>query len=394
MEIRNASRSDVPALEAIWRICFPEDSDAHINWFFSERFSPDRAFVLCEENRIVSCLHIVPYRVKIRGREYAAPFVVGAATLPEVQGRGLMRKLLIAVYEQLHSQGAAVSMLYPFNYGFYRKLGYETVSGQCVYTLTLAEVKKIASSPHALKRREGLTRQALTAETLSAAYDAMMARFDTAMVRTSALCFERADEWMRDSLPSFLCRRDMMTSPEEGRAEGYALFSQHEGHLSVDELVYTDGAALLFLLDCLGATAEKEGNDTIEFPLPAEETIDFLLDDGRDLAKLNPFAMLRILDVERLFEGLPLEPAKSFKLCVKDEQCPWNDAVFEIHPGEHTHITRTGGVAQAQCAITTLAQLATGFLAGSEAIALGLLEGDECVAQAFTRSKNYVFDMY
>lgn len=387
MEIRYASRQDASALRAIWRVCFPDDTRAHVDWFFSERFSPDRALVLCLEKRIVSCLHLVQYRVKIRGKEYDAPFVVGAATLPEEQGKGLMRMLLQVVYEQLHSQGHALSMLYPFHYGFYRKLGFETVSRQCVYTLPLVDVKKMASSSFARTRREGLVEKPLDACSLKEVYDAMMSRFDTAMVRSSLLCYKRLDEWRRDGLLSILCSRGE-------KAEGYALFSLHEGHLTISELSYIDGAALLFLLDRLGAYAENEGIRSIKFPLPPRESIDFLLDDARNKAKFNPFAMLRVINVERFFDGLPLESIKSFTLRIKDEQCAWNNAVFEIFPGEHTRITRSHLEPQVQCAITTLAQLAAGSLGGNEAFALGLLEGDERVAKAFKVTGSYMFDMY
>ena len=61
---------------------------------------------------------------------------IGAvSTNPEFRGNGDIRHLFEKILPDCYEKGAVLSSLYPFNHGFYRKFGYETVLMQNSYTI-------------------------------------------------------------------------------------------------------------------------------------------------------------------------------------------------------------------------------------------------------------------
>lgn len=130
---------------------FPEDRKAEFhkmaNYAFSpedgqfdpedvdERPSLERPRGLFEDDDpLVICAHR-DFRLRIRGvdREVAGLSVVASA--PEHRRQGYVKRLLAESLSEYRANGTAFSVLWPFEYSFYRKYGWATVS-QYVYVTT------------------------------------------------------------------------------------------------------------------------------------------------------------------------------------------------------------------------------------------------------------------
>ena len=120
---------DIEQLKSLWKSLFG-DTEAFISLFFHEVVREENIRVLEEKGRILSALYMLPYPFRIWNQEVTASYISGAGTLPEAQGRGLMRKLLIDSFKEMDRRQIPLSILIPAEpwlYGFYEKSGYVTV---------------------------------------------------------------------------------------------------------------------------------------------------------------------------------------------------------------------------------------------------------------------------
>lgn len=120
---------DIEQLKSLWKSLFG-DTEAFISLFFHEVVRDENIRVLEEKGRILSALYMLPYPFRIWNQEVAASYISGAGTLPEAQGRGLMRRLLIDSFKEMEHRQIPLSILIPAEpwlYGFYEKSGYATV---------------------------------------------------------------------------------------------------------------------------------------------------------------------------------------------------------------------------------------------------------------------------
>lgn len=120
---------DIEQLKSLWKSLFG-DTEAFISLFFHEVVREENIRVLEEKGRILSALYMLPYPFRIWNQEVTASYISGAGTLPEAQGRGLMRILLIDSFKEMERRQIPLSILIPAEpwlYGFYEKSGYATV---------------------------------------------------------------------------------------------------------------------------------------------------------------------------------------------------------------------------------------------------------------------------
>ena len=76
-------------------------------------------------SNLAAKLHIIPYQISINGEEWKMGGVAGVATYPEFRRNGYVKRLIIEALERMHKEEQIVSLLHPFDIGFYRKFGWE-----------------------------------------------------------------------------------------------------------------------------------------------------------------------------------------------------------------------------------------------------------------------------
>ncbi|MCL1853290.1 MAG: GNAT family N-acetyltransferase [Peptococcaceae bacterium] len=119
--------SDLNQARELWSLCFPEDSEAFVDWFFANQFPVLSNWSVWEKDRLRAAVYAMPYTLTCRGNNIPAALLLGVATHPETRRRGLMRGLLHEVHTDLAESCAAVC-LHPSDHSFYHKLGYSTVA--------------------------------------------------------------------------------------------------------------------------------------------------------------------------------------------------------------------------------------------------------------------------
>ena len=109
-----------------------------------ERTGLDKLRVLREDGRPTGALEILWMGQWFGGRSVPMAGIAAVGVSPEVRGKGAATRLLRGMMEEIRSEGAAISTLYPATQPLYRKAGYEQAGGRF----------EIRLSPKAIAYRE------------------------------------------------------------------------------------------------------------------------------------------------------------------------------------------------------------------------------------------------
>ena len=98
-------------LLALYQACFPDDEPDFWNWVFDRLYAPENTLNVRENGRIIASLQMIPCRLRLGERLFAAHYIYAAATLPEKQGKGLMAGLLEQAAQEGRRRGHDFSVL-------------------------------------------------------------------------------------------------------------------------------------------------------------------------------------------------------------------------------------------------------------------------------------------
>jgi predicted acetyltransferase len=127
-------------VENLWKISFPYDTEEFINLYFKEKYKKENTLVYIEENKVVSCLQMLPYHITYYNHICKTSYISGAATLPEYKNRGFMGKLISESFLEMKKRGDLFSVLIPQIHKltkFYQKYGYVSCFEYTIYPVLL-----------------------------------------------------------------------------------------------------------------------------------------------------------------------------------------------------------------------------------------------------------------
>ncbi len=277
--IRFAKEKDLEFLKQTWDVCF-HDPKEFIDWNFARNFSLGNTLIAEFEGMPASNLQLMPHRISLRGRDYDSNYVSGVATLPEYRNRGLVRELFRFGFLEMRRRNQPLSLLVPFDYPFYEKFGYK----QC-YEKTF-------------RYAEGLPQNAETPEINTDLITKLDNIYRCAMRGRTGYALRTPEDWQRileDLL--WISKGEIILHETDGKADGYALCThRQEGDWELHEV--------------LGACDISYREET------------------------KPFAMARILDVQRILTDLAKDFSGRLRLKIQDTMIPENNQTFLLADGK------------------------------------------------------------
>ena len=306
--IRRLTEEDLPSAAELWLACFTDDDRAFVEYYFRERTAPQRMLglfvtdggaerpvsMLCFERR---------FMCGARGERLKVCFIAGVCTLPQYRRRGYVRLLLDRVYDMMREEGCDALVLQPFDFDFYKKLGFVPFAKIRYYT-----VKAAPAGDGRLEEPEGeaendgssltdpapLRPQRLTAE--------LFFKTCAAFMRARYGALERDERRCRAVLGEYSLEGAEALAVQTGSGAAYALFWQageDAAEQRLDELCWSDETAAAALTAAL-----TRRFPAVRIPLPAEgEPPAFLLHAGSEEAYFN---MIRW--IKRPVEGAAAVP--------------------------------------------------------------------------------------
>ena len=143
--LRSAQENDLSQIVNLDRLAFtPLRSNAEVEreWYNGTLSLPDHTFFLAvnQTGREVGAYAQLDFQTWLAGRSLPLRGIGGVAVAPEGRGQGVARIMLNHALEQARSQQVPIAMLYPFQHGFYRKLGWAWVGQPRQYRVSCRDL--------------------------------------------------------------------------------------------------------------------------------------------------------------------------------------------------------------------------------------------------------------
>ena len=273
---------------------------------------------------VVACGYY-DFSARIRGAFRPTAGVSAVASPPESRRRGLVRRLLADLHAELRADGVAFAALWPFEYPFYRRLGYERVGEYARIGVPPADLGPACPEP--------------AGEFVRFAADDW-GRLDAVHVAsaTEALALDRTEDWWRTRVFQGWRTDPFVYGWERGGdLRGYVVYSVEDAddadgrRLSVREFAAVDREARGHLLRfCRNHDSQVS---TVRLTGRGDERLFDELDDPRAAeTTVRPGPMARLVDAPAALGALsyPAAAEGSVVLSVADAACEWNDGRFRL----------------------------------------------------------------
>lgn len=291
------------------------------------------------DGRLAAALLDYRFDLRVNGGVVKSNGIGMLASNPETRRRGLVREMIAGHLRQLHEQGVVLSLLYPFAYSFYARLGWGMAARGievkaaprefAAHGRQVGTVRRLLySEKDVMELADGQTIESVT-RILDDIYRAETTWTNLAALRTDA-------DWLR-TLKVTRGRRFVYTWEDDaGIIQGYVIVmvraEDYPGDLYIREIVARTPEAwrgLFFFLSCYDSNMRF-----ISVTLPVEHPLPDMLDNPRvETSKLSPQVMARAVDVGVLLTSRGTAGCDTPGTCliaVRDRFAPWNQGVWRV----------------------------------------------------------------
>ncbi len=140
MNIRFVSEEDKEEIRHIWHYCFG-DGEAYENAFFTHVYHTENTIAAYDGTKPIGALQFFPKTVYIHSIAYSGAYIGGISVMPQYRTMGIASQLVHFAEEKLRETGVKIALLVPFNFEFYKKLGYTAVSALSEYSGKIEDLR-------------------------------------------------------------------------------------------------------------------------------------------------------------------------------------------------------------------------------------------------------------
>lgn len=120
----------------LWHMCFPEDSESFIEYYYKEKTKDNEILVKKDNGLLISMVQYNPYAVKLRGRLWKLDYLVGVATEEGRRREGHFRDVFVKMLHDEEAAGKPITYLVPVNPAVYAPMGFTFIGNVASYELT------------------------------------------------------------------------------------------------------------------------------------------------------------------------------------------------------------------------------------------------------------------
>ncbi len=328
------------------------------------------------QGRIVGTATAFPAQMWLSGVPLSLGAVAGVTVLPQYRACGIAGKIMQTLIAKMHTDGVALSVLFPFSPQYYHKFGYGVVGDLHAYAV---DPQNLAVTGDTGKVRHFLPEDL---PMLRVVYKGQLTWRNGWFTRSNAWWDKIIERWP-----------NLVVFENDGMIEGYYMYfykNSLDGKrvLHLREFFAGEPAALQGLLAHLAA----QNVDVIEYLAPADTPLRHSLRQPvavnaenrfwvfNDLCHLTPGPMARIINLPKAFTSRfytrGVSGERVFK--VTDPLIPANEEplVFRLVDGRAETRPAAGAKPQIETDIATLTQVLCGYLKATDARWLGRFATD------------------
>ena len=378
-EIRRLSDDDLSAAQRVRFAAYgqPDDLEAA-----NARFAPliSHTFGSFQGGKLLSVATVLPTQAYLGGELRPFGAVAGIATAPEARRRGHVTGLIKAWFEELRSQGCGFSGEFPFDLAYYNRFGYQSVRRGRMLEVPISRFGEYLAGTGNARRRTDAESVDHFDPRVAAVFDEFVSRYDFSFARDNGPPMNR---WSR-ALTPYWSLSDRYTYLFDG-----AYLSVHladEDVMTVRDYAWLNASGRA---DVLAFIADLQGNyEKARLFLPSDEPL--LVEWESTYSVETNVYQLRIIDIERALSGFRSQVEGELRIRVVDEQCPWNDGVFELNLSPDGSQARrgSGGAVDVSLGQRALVALICGSVTPPSLLSSGGAEGDMAALAMLSRLRD------
>lgn len=132
MRLIRLDQSEHGKTRELWEEVFREDTKAFLDYYYFIKARENEIYTVEEDGKIVSMLHLNPYKVRINGKEFQSFYIVAVATRKEYRSRGFMGALLGTALNEMYDRKVPFAFLMPAAEAIYTPYDFRFVYSQNV----------------------------------------------------------------------------------------------------------------------------------------------------------------------------------------------------------------------------------------------------------------------
>lgn len=340
-------------------------------------------WVVEEDGEIGAAALAVPTTWWFDGASYAVSAIRAVGVRPVARRRGYASQMMHGIVRADHEAGRPFSLLFPFQHGYYRRLGYATVGLTHFYRVPVSRIQD-----HPDQRRRVRAAREADHESI---YDLHRRSLPAGVGGLERNARQWTARWAKTD--------ESWVVYDHGGLQGYLAYQPIENEISVRELIAATPDAERGLWAFLAAQIEQHTAVTYHAPtnkplwsIFREPLMHEAANRGfvlNDIAALTAGLMARLVDVPAAFarRAFPADLAATLVLDLHDPVLEANTGLLQIRFEDgRAEVTPATAPATASCDIVTLSQLFCGVVRASDARWYGQLTGDDATVALFERA--------
>jgi predicted acetyltransferase len=384
ISVRQMTEQDIPAAATAQAEAFGWNVESMIQRYADNPSYTWRDGWLVEEDGAVGAAALaVPTTWWLNGVSYPVSAIRAVGVRPTARRRGYASQMMQAIVRADHAAGRAFSLLFPFQHGYYRRLGYATVGLTHFYRVPVA---CIPDQPEL--RRRVRPAQELDHEPIYDLHRRSLPAGAGGLERSAAQWTAR---WAKAD--------EHWVVYDDGGAQGYLAYQPIENQIHLRELIAATAEAERALWAFLAAQIEQ--HSAVSYHAPADKPLWTIFREPlmfeasnrgfvlHDAAALTVGLMARLVDLPGAFgrRAFPPELAGAVTIALRDPVLEANSGTFEIRFAEgQAEVAASSAAASVSCDIVTLSQLFCGVLRASDARWYGQLSGSDAAIALLDRA--------
>lgn len=295
MELVKLEQQEHIKTRALWEQVFKEDTKEFLDYYYSEKIKNNEMYVIKEDEKIISTIHLNPYQVRINDELHKLHYIVAVATDENYRKRGFMGQLLRKTMRVMYDRKEPFTFLMPAAEGIYHPYDF-----RYIYSRKQGEVcgKNTASDIEIVPVKED------ELDELSDFANQMLEKYQVVTQRD-------ANYYRTIILEQQSCGGDVMLIKKQGKLVGSFCYAKGE-QFEIREPLFLEEEDFLKAIYLLTKN-KSEMVKTFEY---GEEQ--------------KPIIMVRILHLETFLKCLKLEKDVDMYIELEDKFIEENNGIFHI----------------------------------------------------------------
>jgi len=334
MKIRRTTSDEIDDVMKLSRYAYGQGTELRPGSKEVMDLTYDEYLTVEENGKVIANSRLLPFEQNTRQVWKKMGGIAEITSAPETRRQGHIRELMKYMFKEMHDDGYATSVLYPFKDEFYGRLGYVSCTPVRGMTVNLDRLRRWdLPAGHHVERMEfsqGLTHlKAIHKESVESTHGG---------VRRSEKRWKEMNISLskKNSIAVAFDQEDKPRGALVYAIKGYGTYGKEDdwGTMRIREKYWLSHEARSALFHFL----HMHDDQIVKIKIPVHPNE---IDYHYWFANVNPptiearlvVYMARLIDVEKSVEGLSAACDGELTIKVKDTHCPWNSQSYRLVGG-------------------------------------------------------------